>query len=103
MNEKDAPSSTTPAGAASELRAGLCIASRLRQCLRFDAPTPEESEIEAAARDAANELKLLVAHCGRLESWQQEGERLLGGQQGVSAAFSLGAWWADRPWRNRDA
>jgi len=77
------------------------IAERLRKCLRFDSPTPEESEIEAAARDAANELELLVAHCKRLEDWQHEGEMLFG-QKSFGAAFSLGAWWADRPWRNHN-
>ena len=88
--------------ARSELSAGLYIASRLRQCLRFDFPTPEESELEQAAREAVNELELLIAHCERLEAWQRKGECLIG-QQGVSAAFYLGSWWADRPWRSRDA
>lgn len=89
-------------GAASALNDGLCIAARLRRCLRFDTPTPEESELEASARDAANELELLAAHCKRVEDWKQEGEALFE-RQGVSVMFSLGAWWADRPWRNRDA
>ena len=80
----------------------LRIADRLRKCLRFDAPTPGESELELAARDAADELELLAAHCERLELWQLEGEALFG-QRGVGAAFSLGAWWADRPWRDRSA
>ncbi len=102
MTDQNTTEASSIDGAASALDDGLCIAARLRKCLRFDSPTPDESELETAARDAANELEILVAHCKRLEDWQRKGEALLG-QTGIGAAFSLGAWWADRPWRNHDA
>lgn len=85
-----------------EIERTALLAERLRGCLRFNEPTSEESELEQAARYAAVELDLLAAHVKRLEAWQQEGERLLG-QSGIGAAFSLGSWWADRPWRDRTA
>jgi len=93
---------TEPAGGASEFTEVLCLARRLRQCLRFDQATPEESEIEAVAREAACELDRMAEYTTALEAWKSEGEKILG-NTGASAMFSLGAWWADRPRRNREA
>jgi hypothetical protein len=37
-----------------------------------------------------------------MREWVEEGERLVGnGRQRGSVLMSLGAWWADRPWRSR--
>ena len=80
----------------------LCLATRLRKCLRFDEPTSEESELEQAARNAAIELEQMVAYVREIQAWQGEGETLLG-KHDAGALFVLGAWWADRPWRNREA
>ena len=85
-----------------ELDKAALLAERLRMCLRFDETTPEESELEKAARDAANELELLVTHMKRLEKWKHEGEQFFE-RGGIGVAFAIGAWWADRPWRDRDA
>lgn len=46
------------------------IVKRLRRCLRFDKPTEFESELEAAAREAALEIE-------RLESAAKEALALL--------------------------
>lgn len=46
------------------------------------------------------ELANMIAHAEELEKWKTEGEHLFSGG-GFAAAFLLGAWWADRPWRNR--
>jgi hypothetical protein len=47
------------------------------------------------------ELANLIAHAEQVEKWKAQGGRLFGGD-GFTVALSLGAWWADRPWRNRD-
>lgn len=46
------------------------------------------------------ELANLISMVQQLETWKAEGERLLCGDR-FSSSFSLGQWWADRPWRNR--
>ena len=46
------------------------------------------------------ELANLIAHAQAVDKWKAKGERLFGGG-GFAVAFSLGAWWADRPWRQR--
>ena len=45
-----------------------------------------------------SESKRLTAHASALEAWAAKGDRILG-SGAFGAAFSLGAWWADRPWR----
>ena len=61
--------------------------------------------------DYMHKLKEVAAYVDELErwkdevyQWKEEGERIFGntGAVGVGVAFSAGAWWADRPWRNRD-
>lgn len=48
------------------------------------------------------ELANLIAHAQDVEKWRAKGERLFGGGGGgFAVAFSLGAWWADRPWRQK--
>lgn len=59
-----------------------------------------ENAQEFSAGDLV-ELANLIAHADRLEAWKAEGERIFGGG-GVSVAFALGAWWADRPWRTKE-
>ena len=49
---------------------------------------------------AVVELATLIAHAQAVEKWKAEGEGLFSGG-GFAVAFSLGAWWADRPWRQR--
>ena len=51
----------------------------------------------------ADEIEALKAHIAQLEKWQQDGEKLLVNSAAtpIRAAFNLGAWWADRPWRKR--
>jgi len=46
------------------------------------------------------ELANLIAHAQAVETWKSDGDRLFVGS-GFSVAFSLGEWWADRPWRDR--
>ena len=86
----------------SELTEVLCLAQRLRNCLRFDAPTPDESELESEAREAVNTLERMVTYAKEVEAWMANGEKLFD-KSGASVMFSLGSWWADRPWRNREA
>jgi hypothetical protein len=50
--------------------------------------------------EAADELESLARLMDELVAWQAEGETLLE-KPGLSSAFSLGRWWADRPWRER--
>jgi hypothetical protein len=57
-------------------------------------------EAQSYAAGDLVELANLIAHAQAVEKWKVEGERLFGGG-GLSVAFSLGAWWADRPWRQR--
>ena len=50
---------------------------------------------------AADEIEALQAYVSNIERWQQDGEKLLVSSAAtpIRAAFNLGAWWADRPWR----
>ena len=57
-------------------------------------------EVAAKLTTAADRLALLeqqTADIALVVKWQAEGERLIEGRGGLM--FSLGAWWADRPWR----
>lgn len=58
------------------------------------------SKADNLLHEAANELKPLAGYVAQLSAWQEKGERLLN-NSGFNAAFSLGYWWADRPWRKR--
>lgn len=46
------------------------------------------------------ELTDLISHGDAVDAWKSKGERLFNGC-GLSVAFSIGVWWADRPWRQR--
>jgi hypothetical protein len=67
--------------------------------LRFLASGQDDAQSVALA-EAAAELELLSAHIEKVEAWQREGDAMLDGKT-LGAMFSLGAWWADRPWRER--
>jgi hypothetical protein len=67
--------------------------------LRFLASGQDDAQSVALA-EAAAELELLAAHIEKVEAWQREGEAMMDGKT-PGAMFSLGAWWADRPWRER--
>ena len=99
---ENAQTENNAACGASELTEVLCLAQRLRNCLMFDAPTPDESELEAASREAVNTLERMVTYAQEVEAWRANGEKLFD-KSGASVMFSLGSWWADRPWRNREA
>ncbi len=77
----------------------LAVAARLRECLRFDAPSTEVTLLEASAREAADAIESLVQYVSEIDRWKSEGERLLGCDKGLG--FAAGEWWADRPWRDR--
>ena len=47
------------------------------------------------------ELANMIVDAERIEKWKNDGEALVD-KQGFSAAFALGVWWADRPWRSMD-
>ena len=51
-------------------------------------------------REALAEIELLQAHIEQLETWLQAGEKEFSPWR-TSWHFRLGAWWADRPWRER--
>jgi hypothetical protein len=60
---------------------------------------------------AADEICRLEARVSELEGyidvdlaqWKAEGEALMARGERWSVLFSMGIWWADRPWRNKDA
>lgn len=62
---------------------------------------PEVAEVITAAADRLEMLEKQTSDIALVAEWQKEGERLIEGRGGLM--FSLGAWWADRPWRNREA
>ena len=50
--------------------------------------------------EAADEIERLRAHIAEIEAWRNEGVALFDKYGvGLGAMFSLGKWWADRPWR----
>lgn len=56
---------------------------------------------------AADEIELLRAevaelrrHAERVEAWQRAGEQEFCAKR-TTWHFGIGAWWADRPWRQR--
>lgn len=54
------------------------------------------------AEAAADEIVDLRSEIALLESWEREGEAIFEPYtKHVTSMFSLGAWWADRPWRKR--
>ena len=62
-----------------------------------DRSAPEVAEALTAAADRLELLEEQTADISLVFKWQEEGERLIEGKGGLM--FSLGAWWADRPWR----
>jgi hypothetical protein len=56
-------------------------------------------------RDAADEIERLLRLQREYEEWVICGEvEIEGARPGIDLAlFRLGAWWADRPWRKREA
>ena len=67
----------------------------LRMIAEHSAPAVAEALISAA--DRLELLEQQAAYIDVVFAWQAEGERLFEG--GVGLMFSLGEWWADRPWR----
>jgi hypothetical protein len=67
----------------------------LEQCAREAAD--EIGRLRAELEAAKAEITRLNAGVALIVKWQAEGEKLLEGKGGLM--FSLGAWWADRPWR----
>ena len=65
-------------------------------------------EVETPASDpglpdeAADEIERLQQRLEAVEAWQNKGATLLQALPSLSVLFSLGQWWADRPWRSRD-
>ena len=88
------------------------IYDRLKDATQDDAVGACEAALQSLwARD--EEIERLKAHIAEIEKWKDEGERIIGpaaewGPGGnvrvqSSTLFKLGAWWADRPWRVREA
>lgn len=50
--------------------------------------------------DKDAEVARLTAQLESILKWQQEGEALFARGKSVPVWFHLGAWWADRPWRD---
>jgi hypothetical protein len=63
-------------------------------------PGPSGANLLGFAHDALDEIDRLNALLKRVEAWQKAGEKIIPFGTGHSLFFSLGAWWADRPWRN---
>ena len=65
-----------------------------------------EQEMRAIrARDRLVEAAVLAKLQHQQTQWQQRGDEvmaLLNKSLWLSAAFHLGAWWAERPWRKED-
>ena len=59
--------------------------------------TPAVAEALTSAADRLELLEKQTAYIASIAEWQAEGERLIEGRGGPM--FSLGVWWADRPWR----
>jgi hypothetical protein len=51
--------------------------------------------------DRTEEIKQLVTDVNRANTWYELGRPLFDSNS-FGAMFSLGAWWADRPWRNKE-
>ena len=47
---------------------------------------------------AAEEIECLMAELEAVKTWQAQGEALFVAKN-KGFLFSLGEWWADRPWR----
>jgi len=93
---------TKPEDAPTAEAAGSQVDRHVRRLVeRLRAWNPDEChEPVELLHAAASELESLSALVVELQAWQAQGEALLS-KQGLSAAFSLGRWWADRPWRKR--
>lgn len=50
--------------------------------------------------EAAAEIERLATHIQKVEDWHRKGDDLLNSKT-QGALFTLGSWWADRPWRKR--
>jgi hypothetical protein len=60
----------------------------------------DRAALDAAAASERNRLVAkLQDDMVRFEAWRQQGDALMANKK-FGAMFSLGAWWADRPWRN---
>ena len=74
----------------------LSLVERLRATLETTGVVPF-----VVMQEAISEIERLNAHIEKVEAWQREGDALMGGKT-IGTMFSLGAWWADRPWRVRE-
>lgn len=86
----------------SDLTVVLGIAANLRQQKCGEISRDQCNDDREAAAVA---IELLADHIRHLEAWQQRGEGIAGARGAgiIDLAFSLGGWWADRPWHNRGA
>jgi hypothetical protein len=71
------------------------LVDRLRRHMETTGVVPFDVMQEAIA-----EIETLQAHVARIEEWQQKGEKEFRPER-TTWHFRLGAWWADRPWRER--
>lgn len=70
--------------------------NRLRHTV-FSSDRQIFQESATALEKLTAEVAALRAELAAVTAWKEEGEKIFGGANGV--LFSLGAWWADRPWR----
>jgi hypothetical protein len=57
-----------------------------------------EDALRAIDKDA--EIARLTAQMDAVRKWQERGEALFNRVHSMPVLFRLGAWWADRPWRD---
>ena len=62
----------------------------------------EETMVENFVLSLERENAELRAYVKQLTEWELEGEGLFK-EKGFGVFFRIGAWWADRPWRDRGA
>ncbi len=60
--------------------------------------TPDKAEVLTAAADRLENLEKLTADFELIAKWREEWEKLFE-RKCVGVMFSIGGWWADRPWR----
>jgi len=73
---------------------------RLAEWLTDYRTTPTDELAAAELRRLSAQVEALEADRAALLEWQARGELLLA-NPGIG--FRIGAWWADRPWRDRAA
>lgn len=63
---------------------------------------PDNEIILARIIKMRTALERAETYITEIETWKLKGKKTLE-SQGINAMFQLGAWWADRPWRNKNA